>query len=105
MKEPFSILFAILGALLFTNQPTNKGRKRASDNKIVISIRGILNSSKSTKKYTRECKTNGTMMDDEIIIPTTNGNWWLFSKTLITKGAPKPVDIPESSKTGIARDG
>jgi hypothetical protein len=74
MKEPDSIFFAIFGALLFTNQPTNKGRKRASANKIVISINGILNFSKSTKKYTREGKTNGTMIDDEIIIPTTSGN-------------------------------
>ena len=58
MKDLDSIFFAIFGALPFTNQPANKGRKSATANSTIISMRGIWNFSTSTKKYTREGKTD-----------------------------------------------
>ena len=42
-------------------------------------------------------------IDVKIIIPTTNGSLLLFSNTLITNGAPSPVDIPESKNKRVPK--
>ncbi|VFJ14368.1 protein of unknown function [Candidatus Nitrosocosmicus franklandus] len=73
-KDLSSIFLATFGILSFTTHPANKGKKRASANRIIISIRGIWNFSVSIKKYTNDGRENGTTIDDDIIIPTTNGN-------------------------------
>ena len=100
-----SNFLANFGAFLFVNHPANKGKKRDSANNIIIFPTGISNLDTSTKRNTSEGKINGTAIDVEIIIPTTNGSLLLFSNTLITNGAPSPVDIPESKSTESAKEG
>src|SRR5579875_853759 len=89
------------GEYLFVSQPAASGVKRAADRRKIICPSGILNSEPPSNSYTIAGITNGTARDVTIIIPTIRGS--LPPTRLATKGAPRPVDIPDRSRQGNAK--
>jgi hypothetical protein len=69
------------------------GINSATDNNITIFSRGIENWLLN-RIYTKAGKTKGTDNEVVIINPTTIGSFALTK--LVTKGDPRPVDIPDN---------
>src|SRR5581483_3828322 len=105
-NDLLSTFLATVGHRFYTNQPAAIGVKSAVTNMKIICSIGILNCELPSNEYTMAGSTNGTARDVTITIATTKDSCRLFFSpsrvTLITNGAPRPVETPDNNSTGIA---
>jgi hypothetical protein len=95
-KDRLSITLAVLGMYLFVVHPNAKGINKPAANVITILRNGVENSVLK-KGQTNKGKTTGTVKEVTVIIATTV--CILPPIEFTTKGAPNPVEMPDSNKT------
>jgi hypothetical protein len=95
-KDLSSMTLAILGAYLFVAQPDASGINNAVESNTTMFRNGIENCVLNSE-YTNTGNTSGTAREVTIIIATTVCS--LPPTKFTIKGAPSPVEIPESNNT------